>query len=411
MTVSTIFCQRCAALNSVNRSNCARCGTPLLILSSVRGLGGNFDEPDGIEEHLLERISALETDVQKLSRQHERLLDLIHRQATTSFHDHALLDAVVSVLEERGGVHQGEIESRWRELVEQYTDELDAREHLEDRVREFLDAYTGSDITTFERLVDEGLDLLLNGNPRRGVRRFEKALLLDPDNVPLGLFLGEHYFFGGKRTLARHYLEQVSLANPRSPMASLLLGVLCGDDGETDSAREHFEKALSLSKNSFVAHYGLGRLHTLEGRYREALLHFKRALAVNPSAEMHYLVGRAYCAENKPDAAVRHMKKAVELDPQFDAAHYQLGLLYLERSDVSLARRSFQAAADANPAERRYRSALVADDARGLAPLPVFGAGRISRKHSITSGDARFTILLMQTLASDAISGTSDNAD
>ena len=411
MTVSTIFCQRCAALNSVNRSHCARCGTPLLILSSVRGAGGSFDEPDSLEEHLLERISALETEVQKLNRQHERLLDLIHRQATTSFHDHALLDAVVSVLEERGGVQPGEIESRWRDLVEQYTDELDAREHLEDRVRAFLDAYKGPDITSFERLVDEGLDMLLNGSPRRGIRRLEKALLLDPDNVPLGLFLGEHYFFGGKRTLARHYLEQVSLAQPRSSMAALLLGVLCGDDGETDSAREHFERALAVNRFSFAAHYGLGRLHALEGRYGEALAHFKRALTAHPSPEMHYLVGRAYVAEGKSELAIRHMKKAVGMDPEFDAALYQLGLLYLERSDVAQARRCFEAALDVNPGERRYKAAVAASDASGLTPLPVFGAGRITRKNSITSGDARFTIMLMQTLASDAINGTADTAE
>ena len=50
----------------------------------------------------------------------------------------------------------------------------------------------------------------------------------------------------------------------------------------------------------------------------------------------------------------------------------------------------------------RYRSALSAKSAKGLAALPLFGAARATRKQSITSGDSRFTMLLMQQLADDA---------
>jgi tetratricopeptide (TPR) repeat protein len=401
--VSTIYCQRCATLNPIDRQNCARCGTPLLIVSSVRGFPGGYEEPEGIEEHLLERISALETDANRLRQQNERLLDLIHRQATTSFHDHALLDAVVSVLEERGGVPPGQVQTRWRELIDRYTEELDERERCEERAKEIVDAYAGDDPAAFLRLVGEGTELLLDGHTRLGIRRFEKAILLDPANVPLGLFLGEHFFFDGRRTLARHYLELASLAAPNNSVAALMLGVLCGDEGETESAREHFERALKLRKNSFVAHYGLGRLHAVEGRYEQALVHFKRALTLSPSAEMHYLVGRTYLEQKRPDIAARHLRKAVDLDPNFDAALYHLGLIYLGQEDFGRARECFRAASEANPDERRYKAALTAKNAKGLVALPVFGVSRITRKHSITSGDARFTMLLMQNLANDAI--------
>jgi tetratricopeptide (TPR) repeat protein len=401
--VSTIYCQRCATLNSIDRSNCAQCGTPLLIVSSVRGLPAGYEEPEGIEEHLLERISALETEVSRLRLHNDRLLDLIHRQATTTFHDHALLDAIVTVLEERGGVPAGQVQLKWQELIDRYTEELDERERFEERTREILDAFSGADIVPFERLVAEGMELLLDGVPRRGVRRLEKALLLDPDNGALGLFLGEYFFFGGRRALARHYLEQVTSASPDNATASLMLGVLCGDEGETDSARAHFEHALAVRGDSFVAHYGLGRLHAVEGRFAKALTHFKRALSLSPSPEMHYLVGRAYLAQERANIAERHLRKAVDLDPHFDAALYHLGLIYLDQADVGRARECFRAASEANPDERRYRAALTAESAKGLVALPVFGPGRITRKQSITSGDARFTMLLMQNLANDAL--------
>lgn len=401
--MSTIYCQRCATLNSIDRSHCARCGTPLLIVSAARGIPAGYEEPDGIEEHLLERISTLETDLTRLRQQNERLLDLIHRQATTTFHDHALLDAIVSVLEERGGVPPGQVQLRWQELVEQYTEELDERERFDERMREIVAAFSGREIDQFERLVAEGLEMLLDGARRRGIRRLEKALALDPDNAPLGGFIGEFFFFEGRRTLARHYLEQAVESGPNNPVMATMLGVLCGDEGEMDSARAHFENALELRGDSFVAHYGLGRIYAVEGRFGQALTHFKRALSLNPSPEMHYLVGRAYLAQERSDVAERHLRKAVDLDPNFDAAQYHLGLIYLEQSDVRRARECFRAAFEVKPGERRYKAALTARSAKRLGALPVFGPSRLTRKQSITSGDARFSMLLMQNLANDAL--------
>ena len=386
----------------MDRSTCARCKAPLHIVTIPRRHEHLFSEPDGIEEHLLERISTLETEIEKVRLRNDRLLDLIHRQANASFNDRALLDAVVSLLEEHTGLDTDEVEVRWRQLVDRYSEELDERDRIEERSREISLAYGGSDRGSFDRLVDDGMQMVLGGDERRGVRRLEKALLLDPTNGPLGKFLGEHFFFMGRRSLARHYLERAASKEPRNTHVALMLGVVYGDDGETESARLHFERALSVRKDSFLAHYGLGRLHAVEGRYREALVHFKRALSLSPSAEMHYLVGRTYLEQERLDVAERHLRKAVDLDPTFDQALYHLGLIHLRQSDVDRAREFFLAASEMNPDERRYRTALSAKTAKRLVSLPVFGPGRIPRKRSITNGDARFTMLVMRTLADDA---------
>lgn len=389
-------------------SHCEQCRSPLHIITIPKRHEHLFAEPDGIEEHLLERISSLETEVDKLRQRNGQLLDLVHRQANASFSDRALLDAVVSLLEERAGVNTDDVESRWRELVDRYSEELDERDRLEERSREILVAFSGTDRPSFDRLVDDGMQLVISGDERRGVRQLEKALELDPANAPLGRFLGEHFFFMGRRSLARHYLERAATREPRNALLALMLGVVCGDDGETESARLYFERALAVRKDSFLAHYGLGRLHAVEGRYREALVHFKRALSLAPSAEMHYLVGRTYLEQGRTDFGERHLRKAVDLDPTFDPALYHLGLIYMQQSDVPRARELFRAATEANPEERRYRTALAAKTAKRLVALPVFGAGRLARKRSITTGDARFTMLVMQTLADDAFGTAAD---
>lgn len=399
----TIHCQQCTARNSSLYSNCVRCGAPLHIFAPPVG---NIDDPfphaESLEEHLLERISALEIEASRLRQQNERLLELMHRQATTTFNDHALLDALIGVLEDRGSVRRTQIEHRFRKLIEQYAEEVDERQRIDARKQEILDAFDGTEGARFGLLVDDGIDMLADGNPRRGIRKLQKAQSLDPANQPLSLFLGEYHFFNGRRSQARQYLERSVALDPGNAIAVMMLGVVCTDAGEAESAKEYFTRALALRQDSFVAHYGLGRLLAAEGRYREALSHLKRALTLSPSAEMHYLVGRTYLEDGRVVSAERHLRKAIVLDPFFDPALYHLGLIYLDRSDVNRAREYFRAASEVRPEERRYQTALTAKNSKSLSALPVFDGMGGEQNPSLSDGDERFSSLVMQFLAIDA---------
>ncbi len=70
------YCQKCLAANSLGQEFCARCGTRLMII--VEPLGARYDLADvaaSSEEHLLERISALENRLERLTEKVERALD------------------------------------------------------------------------------------------------------------------------------------------------------------------------------------------------------------------------------------------------------------------------------------------------------------------------------------------------
>ena len=70
------YCQKCLAANPLGQEFCARCGTRLMII--VEPLGARFDAADvaaSSEEHLLERISALENRLERLTEKVERALD------------------------------------------------------------------------------------------------------------------------------------------------------------------------------------------------------------------------------------------------------------------------------------------------------------------------------------------------
>jgi tetratricopeptide (TPR) repeat protein len=351
-----------------------------------------------IEEHLLERISALET---ALMRAHDRIsiiLELVRREATGGLYDHALLDALVEHLSERGAVEGGELEVLWRDRLAEHCEEANKQKRLEQYLERIMGAFGGENFDLFSRLLDTGADLFIEHNPKRGIRYFEKALLLDPANAVLAFFIGEHFFRVNKPVLARAYLERTVEKEPDNYLAMLMLGVICGDDGDINSAKLYLSRSLKIKKNSFTAHYGLGRILVSEGKLREAIMHFKRALMLKPTPEMYYLVGRAYLEDGRTDVAVRHLRRCVQMDPKFDAALYHLGLIYLRQDNLLLAQEHFRAAYEINPRESRYRLALRARKAGRLAPLPVFGRAAVSSRRVVTSGDARLAELLRSDL-------------
>jgi tetratricopeptide (TPR) repeat protein len=309
-----------------------------------------------------------------------------------------MLDALVEHLAVKGGVEGSELEKLWRKRIAEHYEEVDEQEKFENRVEKMLSSFRGENFDLFARLLDTGADLFAEGNDKRGIRYFEKALVLDPANDELSFFIGEHFFRANKTVLARSYLERAVDDETRNYMAMLMLGVLCGDDGDLDSAKGHLNKALKLKKDSFAAHYGLGRILVSEGKLGEALTHLRRALRLKPTAEMYYLVGRAYLEEGRAEIATRHLKRCVEIDPRFDAALYHLGLIYLRQENLILAQEHFKAAYEINPRESRYRSALKARRAGKLAPLPVFGRAAVANRKVVTSGDERFAELLRSDL-------------
>ena len=405
-----IFCQQCTHPNPYNSESCSKCGSRLMVITSTRtasAYGGveSLLRPT-LEEHLLERISALEASLQRAHDRIELMLDLVHRQATSGLYDHAMLDALVEHLSERGAVEGGKLETLWRDRIAEHYEDASEQEEFEHRVERMLAAFTGENADLFSRLLDTGADLFMGGNSKRGVRYFEKAFVLDPANAVLAYFIGEHFFRINKPVLARAYLERAVERGPGNHLAMLMLGVICGDDGDLESAKDYLSHALKIKKNSFTAHYGLGRILVSEGRLREAITHLKRALTIKPTPEMYYLVGRAYLEDGRTEIALRHLRRCIELDPKFDAALYHVGLIYLRQENVMLAQEHFKAAYEINPRESRYRVALRARKAGRLAPLPVFGRAAVSSRKVVTSGDVR----LVELLRSDLLDSTTAEA-
>ena len=363
--------------------------------------GGAEGGPHG--EYLLERLSALENRFVRMAERLEQVLDIMLRQARTSYLDHILVETLIDVLAEAGAVDRDRVLTAWRDRGDRESEEAARgarRAKLKERV---LAGYRGAERETFARLVEEGFGFL-GDDAQRAVRVLEKAAALAPDDAPLNLLLGEHFFRAGRGALARDYLER-ALAEPDAEApgrAPLLLGLLRADEGDAARARGLLEEAVRAGGPSFAAHFALGRLRFDEGDAKGALDEFKRALRARPCAEAHYVVGAVSYLAGRARAALRHLSKSVELDPRYAAAQYALGVVRLSLGERAAAAEAFEAARQADPRDPRYAAARrLGGRGRRVPELEPFGPPAGARRRLLAGGDERLTLLLQR----DALEG------
>jgi tetratricopeptide (TPR) repeat protein len=396
------YCQKCLAANALGQEFCGRCGTKLMIV--FEPASARYDALDagvGNEEHLLERISALENRLGRLTGKLERGLDLLLRQAQNAHFDRALVKALVGLL-----THDGIIEGEKLELLWVDRCQKDAEEELESERREelrlnILANFHGHERAVFEQLINEGF-LFMDDEPVRGIRCLQRATAIAPDNAPLLYFVGEHFFRTGKTHRAQSYLARAYELSPLDRRISLLLGLTCADEGDVERARELLHSATRLGGSTFAAHYGLGRLFVAEAKWRQALQEFKLALASKVSPEAHYALGCLYYQLSRDGLAARHLRKALELDQNYGEALYLLGLISERAGHDKIAAEYFKKAGTGAVA-RRASPSRSKQPSTGSMAAPLFRLSPANARKLITGGDRR----LAEALRQDALNACS----
>lgn len=346
------------------------------------------------EEHLLERISALENRLARLTERLERGLDLLLRQAQNSYFDRALVKALIGLLTEDGIVENSRLEKLWNDRCQKEAQEQEESARREELRVKILALYQGPQRGNFEQFVNEGFLLIEDQQTGRGIRSLQRAVELAAENAPLLSFVGEHFFRTAKTRLAKNYLARAFESAPGDIRVSLLLGLTCADEGDTERAKELLNNATQRGASSFAAHYGLGRLFIAEENWRNALREFKRALASKPSPEAHYALGCLYYQLARDSLAARHLRKATELDAGYGEAFYVLGLIYQRTGQEKLALDAFEKARpggdlgdESKPTGRKRQTNVTS------AVFPLFQEAGDERLARVLRQDALSTIV------------------
>ena len=398
------YCQKCLAANPLGQEFCARCGTRLMIIvEPAAARYESLESGSSNEEHLLERISALESRLGRLTEKLERGLDLLLRQAQNAHFDRALVKALVGLLTEDGTIEGDKLERLWMDRCQK-----DAEEQLESERREelrlkILANYHGQDSSAFEQCINEGFLFIDDEQPGRGIRSLQRAAEMARDNAPLLYFVGEHFFKAGKTHRAQNYLARAYELSPGDRRVSLLLGLTCADEGEVERAKELLNSATRLGGSTFAAHYGLGRLFVAEAKWRKALQEFKLALASKASPEAHYALGCLYYQINRDGLAGRHLRKALELDEDYGEAFYLLGLIAERGGKERLAAEYFEKAGGGTIARKPGPARSKRQHAPTAGAAPLFRLSSANSRKLVTGGDRR----LAEALREDALSACS----
>ena len=358
-----IHCQNCTTRNSLNREFCWKCGARLLVPSGATP----FDSAiPFMEEHVLERISALEYSINMLGKRFDSLVETIERVAASNFIDHTMIETLTDSLEQ-AGINLTNLEAEWRRRVDSRILETEEVDRLGNRMQRIMDSHKGADRKQFGLWIEKSYDLIIADRASESLHFLKAASEHDPANYELGQLLAEVFFQVKDYANARECLKKVLEIKPDHFEATFLLGLIQRKKGNLREAQTALEAAVGLRKDSSAAHASLGSLLAESGNKGQALKHLSTALKLKPSAPVHFLIGAVYYGAGQHRRAIQHLKQATELDPQFGEAYYQLGLLCLEMNWLRKAQECFQTAQTLNPRETRYHKRVrsFSEDATG----------------------------------------------
>lgn len=374
--LNKVYCQNCRAANHASRELCAHCGTRLLLISSsptvrheegaaARGVSGPNQD-----EHLLERISALENNFTQLAVKVGETLDLMLRQVDTTNEERLLVETLLDTLIEGGALDRGRFVARWHRRRNKEALEDARRTSREALHEQIMRHFGGVARQEFARMVGDGLDLALRGETLQAAHVLEGAVVLDAHNARLNLLIGRLYYAAGQARVSRPYLERTLKVLPNDSRTQLMLGLVCAFEGDLKSAEEWLSTALALDGECFAARVGRGLLRVAEKDWGAAQSDFERAHAVKPGPASHFLLGYVAFAKNDFAGASAHLAQASVCCPEEPHALiiYTMGLAFLKAGEPDLAKTQFALAARIDPAEAQYKTA--ARRRRTAPPLP-----------------------------------------
>lgn len=371
-----MFCQVCRAYNAEDEEYCRRCNQKLLILSggaSAREEAmAELEEEFSFDEHLLERISILEEALRRATETLDHLFTVVQNQQETLAVTEAGLAAVRELMERKSLVTAEEWDSIWERHRRVRLLALEKREEFQ-RQRSVITAlHKGRQGEELERCLDEAEFAFSVLDLAQAVEALERAFRLDRDNWELARFVGETLFNTGDTERALPYFLRVLQQKPQDFEGLVYSGVVYHEIGQSAAARDRLERACELYPDSFLPFFSLGAVLAAEGEPEQAREFLDRAVMLDAAPQALYLLGRCCHELGASQEAIRHLESAVARSPHFEEAHYQLGLVYLERRWKRKALRAFREAQHLNPRKFHYRELVrYLSEGESGSPFPT----------------------------------------
>jgi Flp pilus assembly protein TadD len=155
------------------------------------------------------------------------------------------------------------------------------------------------------------------GDPNRAVLAYEKALEVEPTDVPTLLGLGVTFSIMGDDSSAVRFYRRVLEVEPREPIGWTNLGLSLENLGDAGPAEEAYRRALELDPRLGLARMNLGNLHLRDGQDSAAIEEYRRAVEAEPwLSRAWFYMGVAYAREGELAPALEALRRALEFAPE-----------------------------------------------------------------------------------------------
>ncbi|HEY6137191.1 MAG TPA: tetratricopeptide repeat protein [Thermoanaerobaculia bacterium] len=372
-----MLCQSCSAYNDDEREFCYRCQNKLMVLSGVTSFEEDeiedYEEEEdlSLDEHLLERVSAIEEIVKRSAETLRTVVDAVQKHERANFINQTGLLSVKELLEKKNLVSSDELVELWESKMGEQMLALEKKQRFTERRDRMVSLFRkGDKRERFLQHVGEAAAAFDGFDPDRGMKALEEAFKLDRDNYELSFFLGEMFFNDGNVDRAKHYLERTLEVQPDHFDAAVFYGVLLHERQDLKGAERWLRRAIQISQDSFLPYFSLGAIYARKGKLLRAQKFLEKAIQIEAIPQAYFLLGTIFYDKGQLERAIRSFQNALKLDPEYEEAIYHLGLCYLDRNWNRKAIQCFQEALELNPNKMEYQQAVkIYEGISGHTPL------------------------------------------
>jgi pentatricopeptide repeat protein len=387
-----MLCQTCSAFNDDDREYCYRCQNKLMVLSGPTSFEEDeiedYDEEGdlSLDEHLLERVSALEEIVKRSAETLRTVVDAVQKHERAIFINQTGLLSVKELLEKKNVVSAEELVELWEAKMSDQMLALEKKQRFTERKDRIMSLFRGEKRDRFLQLISDAEAAIDAFDPERGIKSLEEAFKLDRDNYELSFFLGEMFFNDGNLDRAKSYLERTLEVQPDHFDAAVFYGVLLHERQDLKGAERWLRRAIQISQESFLPYFSLGAIYARKGKLLRAQKFLEKAIELEAIPQAFFLLGTIFYEKGQLERAIRSFQGALKLDPDYEEAIYHLGLCYLDRNWNRKAIQCFQEALELNPNKMEYQQAVnIYEGISGHVPLEGPAAQEFSEAEQLAT--------------------------
>ena len=372
-----MLCQTCSAYNDDDREFCYRCQNKLMVLSGVTSFEEDeiedYEEEEdlSLDEHLLERVSAIEEIVKRSAETLRTVVDAVQKHERAIFINQTGLLSTKELLEKKNVISSDELVELWESKMGEQMLALEKKQRFNERRDRMVSLFRkGDKRERFLQHVGEAASAFDAFDPERGMKALEEGFKLDRENYELSFFLGEMFFNDGNIDRAKHYLERTLEVQPDHFDAAVFYGVLLHERQDLKGAERWLRRAIQISQDSFLPYFSLGAIYARKGKLLRAQKFLEKAVQIEAIPQAYFLLGTIFYDKGQLERAIRSFQNALKLDPEYEEAIYHLGLCYLDRNWNRKAIQCFNEALELNPNKMEYQQAVrIYEGISGHTPI------------------------------------------